>query len=201
MDIVHIGCGNSNYLSKDVTTDPFIKLIEENKGLDILLVDANPFVVKVLREKCSGLSYYNKMRFLNKAVLPVDTNFPVKFFIPVDEKLSDCGSVNPVHVVAHAHNDKMYELNIDSISLNTLLEKYTSKNIKYLIIDLEGLDALALFSLNYDNFNIENIIFEFIHTDGIVRSGIKLQTIINMLKEYGYYTKRYDEYNMIATKT
>jgi hypothetical protein len=201
MDIVYIGCGNRNLLiNESVTDDKYFKLIEENKEAYVTLIDANPFVVKILKDKCKNLPYYNRLKFLNLAILPIDTYFPVKFFIPTDEKFSDFGSVNPVHVVAHTHNNQLDIVNTESISLNRLLKDFTSRDIKYLILDLEGLDVITLFSLDFNQIKIDNIIFEYIHSDGIAQNGIKLQALLNILKVYGYSIDKYDDYNLIATK-
>jgi len=199
MNLIQIGC--AGLALKDIETNQATKLFKEESNQVIHLIDANPFALKEFQNNCKTLSYYSKMRFYNFAVLPIDTHFPVKFFSPRDPSKSDFSSINPNHVAAHLHNTDMDVLNIDSVSLNSFIQKFVKGDISHLIIDTEGLDAQLLFSLNFEQIKPKNIVFEHLHTDGIAQKHIRFNLIINLLTHYKYSIKDWDWYSLIATLT
>ncbi len=80
------------------------------------------------------------------------------------EKHHGVGSVFKQHVVNHGYGDEdIKTVDVPTIGINSLLEKYNITDIDYLFIDVEGLDAHNLLSLDLNKFNIDVISYEHYH--------------------------------------
>ena len=194
MKIIQIGCNNGS--------DDVFNFIEKHKE-DLekaLLVDANSKALKEAEIKYSDKS--NFCDFKNLAIIPIDIDGGfIKLYAPEEQEISGFSSVSRQHVVAHAHHENLIEFDVETKSLNKLIEEFGG-DVDYLFIDTEGLDALNLFSLDYLNFNIKNIVFEYIHTDGIVKVGPRLNGLLTFLSQIGFKIEKDPdcEYNLIAKK-
>jgi FkbM family methyltransferase len=100
----------------------------------------------------------------------------------------EVASTNKEHILKHViYNPKLteegiVELNVDCLTLNQLFKKYDLIDIDILYIDAEGLDFDLIKSIDFDKFNIINIIYEHLHIDG--------EKAIKFLESKGYNTIR-----------
>ena len=193
MNIIQIGCNDGN--------DPVFSFISERKK-DIkkcVLIDANPTALEAAKERYKPLS--DLCEFRNLAVLPIDTNnYEIEMFCPVKDPVSGFTSVSREHVVAHAHSRDLLSIKSPTISLSSLLSEHPETN--HLFIDTEGLDALNLLSVNFSITRIRHLVFEYIHTDGIVKQGPRLKSLLLYLSEFGFRTERDPscKYNIVAKR-
>ena len=191
MNIIQIGC----HAGGDHVHD-FIKHNASNIETCVL-IDANPNVMESLRENYSQFSF---CKFRNLAVLPIETKgYEIDLFYPACSSTSQICSTNREFVVKHAHTEDILSYKVPTISLNSLLKEYPKTDI--LFIDTEGLDAINLLSVNFSETNLKQIIFEYLHTDGIVKYGTRLNCLIEYLRSFGYHVEEdmNSEYNLTAT--
>ena len=119
---------------------------------------------------------------------------------------SGIGSFNKQHIFDHkSKRFKIEEEDIEKISINTirfkdLVEKYKIKQIKKLLVDVEGSEYEILSDIDFNSLDIKKILFEYKHFDGYKKTGKKLEEILEKLYKNGYKTKKIDDENILATK-
>ena len=119
---------------------------------------------------------------------------------------SGIGSFNKQHIFDHkSKRFKIEEEDIDKVSIETirfkdLVEKHQIKQIKKLLIDVEGSEYEILSDIDLNSLDIKKILFEYKHFDGYKKTGKKLEEILEKLKKNGYETKKIDDENILATK-
>ena len=80
-----------------------------------------------------------------------------------------------------------------------MLVKYPKTDT--LIVDTEGLDFLNLLSIENILFNqLNSITFEYIHSDGIVQNGPKLDCLLGFLTNLGFKKITQQDYNLKCDK-
>jgi FkbM family methyltransferase len=100
----------------------------------------------------------------------------------------EVASINKEHILKHViYNPKLtedgiIELSVDCLTLSELFEKHKLINIDVLYIDAEGLDLELIKSIDFDRFNIINIVYEHLHING--------EEAIAYLESKGYNTIR-----------
>lgn len=82
----------------------------------------------------------------------------------------------------HWTEEGIVTLKVPCITLNQLFDKHNLTDIDVLYIDVEGLDDKLIYSLDFDKYNITNIIYEHLHIDG--------EKTIKFLENKGYSTIR-----------
>ena len=119
---------------------------------------------------------------------------------------SGIGSFNKQHIFDHkSKRFKIEEEDIDKVSIETirfkdLVEKHQIKQIKKLLIDVEGSEYEILSDIDFNSLDIKKILFEYKHFDGYKKTGKKLEEILEKLNKNGYETKKIDDENILATK-
>ena len=119
---------------------------------------------------------------------------------------SGIGSFNKQHLLDHkSKRFKIEDEDIEKISINTLrfknlVDKYQIKQIEKLLIDVEGSEYEILSDIDFKSLKIDEVLFEYKHFDGYQKTGERLNEILDKLKKHGYFTKKIDEENMLATK-
>ena len=119
---------------------------------------------------------------------------------------SGIGSFNKQHIFDHkSKRFKIEEEDIEKISINTirfkdLVEKYKIKQIKKLLIDVEGSEYEILSDIDFNSLDIKKILFEYKHFDGYKKTGKKLEETLEKLNKNGYETKKIDDENILAIK-
>ena len=97
--------------------------------------------------------------------------------------------------------DKDIEIiDVDFITFNNLIEKYSIKSINKLQVDVEGAEYKILNSIDFSKIEIKKIIFESKHFDGTFKEGEKLKEFKNKLVIAGYKLNQLDQENILAEK-
>lgn len=104
----------------------------------------------------------------------------------------EVASTNREHILKHVifnpklTEDGLVELKVDCLTLNQLFDKHTLTNIDILYIDAEGLDFELIKSIDFNRFNVTNIIYEHLHIDG--EEAIKFLELkgYSTIKNYGH---------------
>jgi FkbM family methyltransferase len=187
MHILQIGCNTG----KDEHSDAI------KKAKSAILVDANPKCIEKIKETYQDLSH---IIYETAAVIPVDIKGrKIKLFQEEEKETSGWASVYPNFVKAHCHHSNLKFFEAKTTTPSKLLRKYPKTD--YLIIDTEGLDLLNILSIDGMLFkDIKKLTFEFIHCDGIVNAGPKLNSLIYYLKSLGFKNISKKSYNLYCSK-
>ena len=176
MNIIQIGCGDGG-------DSVFSFVVDHEKNIEnCILIDANPEVLKKATAKYSKFPF---CELRNLAVLPIETEgYKIKLFSSITDPCFQAASVKKEHVAAHLREEPSLEFKVPTISLTSLLKEYIETD--YLFIDTEGLDALNLLSVNFNRTILKQIVFERMHTDGVLYSGPRLRCLIKYLQEFKF---------------
>ncbi len=96
--------------------------------------------------------------------------------------------------------DDIETIQIEFITFDDLIQKYSIKSIDKLQIDVEGAEYKIMNSINFHKIEINKILFESKHFDGTFTEGKKLQDIEEKLKSNGYKLQQIDKENILASK-
>ena len=119
---------------------------------------------------------------------------------------SGIGSFNKNHILDHKtkrfkiEDHDIVEIEIEFITFDSLINKYSIKSIDKLQIDVEGAEYEILKSIDLKNIEIKSIQFESKHFDGTFKEGPKLDEIRQKLKSEGYNLNQIDNENIIASR-
>tara|TARA_Y100000590_G_scaffold431545_1_gene546445 strand:- start:34 stop:651 length:618 start_codon:yes stop_codon:yes gene_type:complete len=183
--------------------------IELFKNEKILLIEPVPHNLKELR--------LNISKYKNVIIEPITIGKKKEireFYFIKEESIrilkkhwaSGIGSFSKEHILNHktkrfkvdeTHIDK---INIQCLSINQLIEKYSISSITKLQIDAEGAEYEILSELDLNKVIINKILFEFKHFDGTFKEGNKLKEILKKLENYQYKLIKIDNENMLAEK-
>lgn len=192
MKIIQIGCGDGN--------DHVFKWCQKYRDEleQLVLIDAHPQSLK----KCAEL--YDKegilAEYYNYAVIPIDGVNEIQFFTPSNPEYALFTSINQEHITTHMPKSEVLSFTAPATSLNNVLQQYSGQDLDWLFIDCEGMDALNLLSVDFSKFKIKNIVFEDIHTDGVMQTGNRFDALELYLKSFGYELNQ-DEENLGAYNT
>ena len=167
---VDCGSHNGKYLSKTKRL--------EDKGWDGIAVDANPTLCD---EYCTNRS----TKCYNYALSDVD-NIDVKLHLyPGNRNLARSSlDVNKLLIEYKDITEADLEhITCKTITLNTLFSRNKIKNIDFLKIDLEGLDARVLLDLSLHKYNIQMICYEVLGFFACREEYLKLE---KKLIKHGY---------------
>ena len=189
MNIVQIGCNDCN--------DHVYNFIKENQNniTRFIVVDALPKCAKIAELKYEFLK--TKVTVLNCAV--GIKNEIIKFYYPENDDCSIFSSTIPDQQINH----KSININsfyIPCLSINDFLASFNFDAIDKFYIDVEGLDVSILLELDFNKFKINQIEFEFVHSDGTWTRGNKFIKILEKLMNLGYTLSKSSEYNILASK-
>lgn len=189
MNIIQIGCNNCD--------DEIFKIVTQNQNLinKFIVIDALPKCIEVANQKYSFLK--DKLVAINCAI-GTKTEI-VKLFFPTDDELSAHASVSKDHVSKHRH-ELIDSLEIQCFEINEFLKNQNINEIDLLAIDVEGLDVDILLKLNLNEFKINQIVYEFYHSDGTFNVGEKHNKLVEKFKDNNYQLNQISEYNILANK-
>ena len=184
-------------------------LLEEYKDENILLVEPVPYNIKLLRENTSK---YKNIKIETSAISRKVGG--EKFYYIKHESIKDLGkhwasgigSFDKQHILNHKNkrfkveSSDIEEIEIQYLTFEDLVGKYSIMSIDMLQIDVEGAEFEILDSIDFEKILIKKIIFEFKHFDGTFKEGPKLKLIKEKLINSNYLLKIIDKENILAEK-
>ena len=184
-------------------------LVVEYEGRNILLVEPVPYNYEIL-----DLEYKDDPKIIICKNAIIDKS-KKDFFYYVKKKsiaklgkhwASQIGSFDKNHILNHKNKrfdikaDDIETIQIEFITFDDLIQKYSIKSIDKLQLDVEGAEYKIMNSINFQKIEINKILFESKHFDGTFIEGKKLQEIEEKLKLNGYKLQQIDKENILASK-
>jgi len=184
-------------------------LISEHQNRNILLVEPVPYNYEILDSE-----YKNDSRIIICKNAILDKSKKDFFYYVKKESItklgkhwaSQIGSFDKNHILNHKNKrfdikeDDIETIQIEFITFDDLIKKYSIKSIDKLQLDVEGAEYKIMNSINFQKIKINKIIFESKHFDGTFIEGKKLQEIEEKLKSNGYKLQQIDKENILASK-
>ena len=188
----------------------FLKdLVNEYQDQNILLVEPVPYNYEILNSEYKDNP---KITICNNAIIDKSKK---DFFYYVKKNsitklgkhwASQIGSFDKNHILNHKNKrfdikeDDIETIQIEFITFDDLIQKYSIKSIDKLQIDVEGAEYKIMNSINFQKIEINKILFESKHFDGTFIEGKKLQEIKEKLKSNGYKIQKIYKENILASK-
>ena len=184
-------------------------LISEYANSKILLVEPVPYNYQILENDYKN----NEKIFISRNAI-FDEAKKDNFYHVKKESIkklgkhwaSQIGSFDKNHILNHKNkrfdikDDDIQITEVEFITFQDLVKKYSINSINKLQIDVEGAEYKIMNSIDYNKIKIENIFFESKHFDGTFTEGEKLKEIKDKLILNGYNLKQIDKENILATK-
>ena len=184
-------------------------LISEYTNSKILLVEPVPYNYQILENDYKN----NENIFISRNAI-FDEAKKDNFYHVKKESVkklgkhwaSQIGSFDKNHILNHKNkrfdikDDDIQITEVEFITFQDLVEKYSINSINKLQIDVEGAEYKIMNSIDYNKIKIKNIFFESKHFDGTFTEGEKLKEIKDKLILNGYNLKQIDKENILATK-
>ena len=184
-------------------------LVVEYEGRNILLVEPVPYNYEIL-----DLEYKDEPKIIICKNAIIDKSKKDFFHYVKKDSItklgkhwaSQIGSFDKNHILNHKNKrfdikeDDIETIQIEFITFDDLIQKYSIKSIDKLQIDVEGAEYKIMNSINFQKIKINKILFESKHFDGTFVEGKKLQVIQEKLKSNGYKLQQIDKENILASK-
>ena len=184
-------------------------LISEYANQKVLLVEPVPYNYQILENDYKN----NENIFISRNAI-FDEAKKDNFYHVKKESIkklgkhwaSQIGSFDKNHILNHKNkrfdikNDDIQITEVEFITFQDLVKKYSINSINKLQIDVEGAEYKIMNSIDYNKIKIKNIFFESKHFDGTFTEGEKLKKIKDKLILNGYNLKQIDKENILATK-
>ena len=184
-------------------------LISEYANQKVLLVEPVPYNYQILENDYKN----NKNIFISRNAIFDKAKKDNFYHVKKDsiKKLgkhwaSQIGSFDKNHILNHKNkrfdikDDDIQITEVEFITFQDLVKKYSINSINKLQIDVEGAEYKIMNSIDYNKIKIKNIFFESKHFDGTFTEGKKLKEIKDKLVLNGYSLKQVDKENILATK-
>ena len=184
-------------------------LISEYANQKVLLVEPVPYNYQILENDYKN----NENIFISRNAIFDEAKKDNFYHVKKDsiKKLgkhwaSQIGSFDKNHILNHKNkrfdikNDDIQITEVEFITFQDLVKKYSINSINKLQIDVEGAEYKIMNSIDYNKIKIKNIFFESKHFDGTFTEGEKLKKIKDKLILNGYNLKQIDKENILATK-
>ncbi len=184
-------------------------LVVEYEGRNILLVEPVPYNHEIL-----DLEYKDDPKIIICKNAIIDKSKKDFFYYVKKDSItklgkhwaSQIGSFDKNHILNHKNKrfhikeDDIETIQIEFVTFDDLIQKYSIKSIDKLQIDVEGAEYKIMNSINFQKIEINKILFESKHFDGTFVEGKKLQEIQEKLKSNGYKLQQIDKENILASK-
>ena len=218
MNIIQLGTNNGN--------DHVNRFCKENSNNlnKVILVEPLPFLNEHIAKNYYELCYKSDITIYNKIIVPEKTEdtkliyyntcdaIPKYGGICIKENENDMdksfclSSINKEHIIKHYVgeelidfvSDKTESLEIETETLNNIINNNNNFTIDYLFIDIEGLDFEVIYSIDLMKYNIKNIQVEYIHY-----KSNELVNLILYMKDHNYIVNRpiyNNDYDILFTK-
>ena len=188
----------------------FLKdLVDEYQDQNILLVEPVPYNYEILDSE-----YKDDPKVIICKNAIIDKSKKDFFYYVKKESInklgkhwaSQIGSFDKNHILNHKNkrfdikDNDIETIQIEFITFDDLIQKYSIKSIDKLQIDVEGAEYKIMNSINFHKIEINKILFESKHFDGTFIEGKKLQEIQEKLKSNGFKLQQIDKENILASK-
>ena len=184
-------------------------LISEYANQKVLLVEPVPYNYQILENDYKN----NENIFISRNAI-IDEGKKDNFYHVKQDSIkklgkhwaSQIGSFDKNHILNHKNkrfdikDDDIQITEVEFITFQDLVKKYSINSINKLQIDVEGAEYKIMHSIDYNKIKIKNIFFESKHFDGTFTEGEKLKKIKDKLILNGYNLKQIDKENILATK-
>jgi|TARA_B110000908_G_C10130011_1_gene391746 FkbM family methyltransferase len=194
MKIIQIGANDG----KDET----FEFIKKNNNLLELVIIVEPIPFKEIQDSLKKQYYHINNSNIEQIAISSQEIESMPLFYLKDSNY-EVSSFNYNHTHNHSPDLTKFpvcEIEVPCCSINKLMGKYNIKDLDYLFIDAEGLDVHIIGSIDFEIYNIKNIIFEFVHSDGPFKYTENLQEIISYLSRLGYKVEKYNNFCLKASK-
>jgi len=173
----------------DSENEAVLKSINSNDNA--ILIEPIPYIFEKLKENCNKKYPNNNFKFINKAISSKSGFFEIytpsinNDFRKFPNWAKQISSFNKEHIENHIPELIIEKIIVETTTINEILKEYNISTIDLLQIDTEGHDYEII--MNYD-FKIKPkvIQYEHCHTDGVYKTGVKNDEIIEYLKQNGY---------------
>ena len=177
---------------------------------DVLLVEPVDYNYSLLKKRFSVL----KNIFFDKTFISAKDGDKINFYYVKENSItklgkhwaSGLGSFSKDLILSHrskrfkiTENDLELKT-IEGVSFNSLCKIYKISSIDKLIIDIEGSEKEVLKTINYEEFKISKIQFEFKHLDGYLNYKNSLDDLILFLNSKNYKEIERDQENITFYK-
>ena len=183
--IIQIGSHIGNTIN-----DPIFKHID--KSTKLFLVEPVPYLYSKLIENYSNkLVDISNIVFINKAISDRDGQLTLNIpslkndFSKLPFWATQISSVNYSHLSMHIPSLIIDKIDVECITLDSLVSKYNIANIYLLHIDTEGHDYDILMAYSF-SIKPTIVIFEHKHMDGFVTTGKRYSELVDRLNGFGY---------------
>ena len=184
-------------------------LVNEYQDRNVLLVEPVPYNYEILDSE-----YKDDPKIIICKNAIIDKSKKDFFYYVKKESItklgkhwaSQIGSFDKNHILNHKNKrfdikeDDIETFQIEFITFDDLIQKYSIKSIDKLQIDVEGAEYKIMNSINFQKIEINKILFESKHFDGTFIEGKKLKEIEEKLKSNGYKLQQIDKENILASK-
>ena len=184
-------------------------LVSKYQDRNVLLVEPVPYNYEILNSEYKDNP---KITICKNAI--IDKSKKDFFYYVKKESItklgkhwaSQIGSFDKNHILNHKNKrfdikeDDIETIQIEFITFDDLIQKYSIKSIDKLQIDVEGAEYKIMNSINLQKIEINKILFESKHFDGTFIEGKKLKEIEEKLKSNGYKLQQIDKENILASK-
>lgn len=184
MNVIQIGSNKGN--------DDFTRLIKHRQNKSkiekIILVEPLSVHHDALKSCYRGFHY-----IIEKiAITDDETTKELTFFYHINDGPGyEVASLSKEHILKHAkYNSKLTEDGIREeivpcLSINQLFEKNSLADIDILFIDAEGYDDRIIKSINFNKYNVMNIIYENLHINNIALTNFLQMKGFNIQPKWG----------------
>ena len=187
MNIIQIGCHDGN----DHVFD-FINSNHQNIS--------KAYLIEPLYENYKkAVEKYKKFEFVEiiEAAIVDDENInAIEIYFPENIEQSQTTSIYKKH--AEKHQDKVLSKSVNCFTLTSLLKNKDINTIDRLYIDAEGLDCKIINSINFSDFDIKYIEYEYTHSDGTDIFGEFGKNTEEKLINLGFNIRKNPPFNKIA---
>ncbi len=169
--------------------DPIYNLIDESTRL--ILVEPVPYLFEQLKQNY-GKKNVKSIDFINKAVSK--EKGMIELYVPSQNNdfsrfplwASQLASVNPNHISGHLKDLITEKINVETTTINDIINDYNITDLDLLHTDTEGHDYDILMAYDF-SIKPKYIMFEYKHLDGCFTcEGPRLQTLLNKLQNLNY---------------
>lgn len=190
--LIQIGCNVGN--------DEVYELLKNtNNKFRAILIDPNINSLNRCKTAYHDILESHSIDFLDYAIVPEENINSVDLYVPKNDDCSPFVSTIQDHTIRHSHSE-CDKITTKAMSINALFEKLNVIDLDYLYIDTEGLCVDILINLDMNKYKIDKIIFEYIHSDGLLSyGGPKLNTLYEKMNKYNYIGKKIG-YNIVCKK-